>query len=176
MTPEPSLSTPLDADIVGSPLRESNVNTISSSGTGMSNFYDRFLVSVSDMQRLGEGLYNFDSEPRSDASIRNKPGVETQSGRKLASRFWASTLGKTTIGKGKSPARQHDAVDDFGSAYPTASSCISGSGTPGTPTSERSSFSKSKLGGRKVQSSVRKAFNIFKNAGISPATPTRPIF
>lgn len=37
LTPEPSLSTPIDADVVDSPFRESNVNTISSSGTGMSN-------------------------------------------------------------------------------------------------------------------------------------------
>jgi hypothetical protein len=86
-----------------------------------------------------------------------------------------ASLGRTHVGKGKSPAHQDDSVDDFGSGYlpPTA---VSGFGR-GTPTSERSSFSKSKVGGKKVQSSVRKAFNIFKNVGASPATPTRrPIF
>lgn len=130
---------------------------------------------MADMQRQSEGLYNFDLEPRSDVSIQNKSGVETQSGKKRGPKFWASTLGKTQTGKGKSPARQDDVVDDFGSGYlhPTAASRISASGTP---TSERSSFSKSKVGGKKVQSSVRKAFNIFKNVGASPAAPSRPIF
>lgn len=37
LTPEPSLSTPVDADIVDSPLQGSNMNTVSSNGTGMSN-------------------------------------------------------------------------------------------------------------------------------------------
>jgi hypothetical protein len=140
--------------------------------------YDRFLVSMSDMQRHSEGFYNFDSEPRSDASIQNRAEVETQGRKKRNSKFWTSTLGKTQIGKGKSPARQDDAVDDFGSVClrPTAASRTSGSGAPGTPTSELSSFSKSKPGGKKVQSSVRKAFNIFKNVGMSPATPSRTIF
>lgn len=145
--------------------------------------YDRFLVSVSDMQRVSEGLYNFDSEPRSDASIQNKSEAETQSRKKRASKFWAATIGKTQTGKGKSPARQDDAVDDFSSDFlhPTAASRISASrisgfGSPGTPTSERSSFSKGKLGGKKIQSSVRKALSIFKNVGTSPATPSRPIF
>src|SRR5258708_543140 len=133
---------------------------------------------MTDMQRLHEGLYNFDSDPRSDASIQNKSEVETQNRKRRTSKFWSSTLGKTETGKGKSPARQDDAVDDFGSVYldSTAASRISGFGTPGTPTSERSSFSKSKLGGKKVQSSVRKAFNIFKNVGMSPATPRRRNF
>jgi len=137
--------------------------------------YDRFLVSMTDMQRHNEGLYNFDTEPRSDISIQNKSEVETQNGKKRGSKFWVSSLGRTHIGKGKSPARQDDAVDDFGSGYlhPTAASRVSGFGSPGTPTSERSSFSKSKVGGKRVQSSVRKAFNIFKNVGGSPATPTR---
>ena len=137
--------------------------------------YDRFLVSVSHMESHSEGLYNFDSEGRNDASIQNKSEVETQNGKKRGSKFWAASLGKAQVGKGKSPARQDEAVDDFGSGYlhPTAASRIS---APGTPTSERSSFSKSKVGGKRVQSSVRKAFNIFKNVGMSPSTPSRPIF
>jgi len=143
--------------------------------------YDRFLVSMTDMQRQSEGLYNFDLEPRSDATIQNKTEPETQTAKKRGSKFWASSLGKRQIGKGKSPARQDDAVDDFGSGYlrPTLASASRNSGsfgTPGTPTSERSSFSKSKVGGKRVQSSVRRAFNIFKNVGVSPATPSHTIF
>lgn len=132
---------------------------------------------MSDIQRHTEGLYNFESEPRSDASIQNKSEAETR--KKRGSKFWVASLGRTHTGKGKSPAHQDDAVDDFGSGYlhPTAASRVSGFGSPGTPTSERSSFSKSKMGGKRVKSSVRKAFNIFKNGGASPATPTRrPIF
>lgn len=137
--------------------------------------YDRFLVS---MQSHSEGLYNFELEPRSDASIQNKSEVETQSGKKRGSKFWASSLGKAQIGKGKSPACQDEAVDDFGCGrlHPTAASRISGSGASGTPTSERSSFSKSKVGGKRIQSSVRRAFNIFKTVGVSPSSPSRPIF
>jgi len=133
---------------------------------------------MTDMQRHSEGLYNFDLEPRNDPSIQNKSDAETQSGKKRGSKFWVASLGKTQMNKGKSPARQDEAVDDFGSGYlhPTAASRISGFRGPGTPTSERSSFSKSKVGGKKVQSSVRKAFNIFKNVGMSPSTPSRPIF
>ena len=37
LTPEPSLSTPVDADVVDNPSRESNMNTVSSNGTAMSS-------------------------------------------------------------------------------------------------------------------------------------------
>jgi len=37
LTPESSLSTPVDADVIDSLSRESNMNTVSSNGTGMSN-------------------------------------------------------------------------------------------------------------------------------------------